>query len=501
MFKKEELLYKDFGVFFCGGLLRVEKMKRFIDFMAAFGYHSLRWEVGMYMDVDGEEPVSYMNGKYTHEEIKELDDYAYGRGIELIPCVQCFKHSGYITKYEKYKNAFAGDGYLLVDEPCVYELLKKYFLTFKRLFRTRHVHIGMDETFGLGSNGYLAKYGYEEAGSIYIRHLNNVVKLVEECGLTCEMWGDMLKEMTRKFRAGSKDCTKNYLENFPQNVRVIEWFYGGNYDHDELDNIFGCFKGVGEIAYCDAICTWPEYQPHNQVGLNTYEMHTNTMAAHGISTYLVSVWNDYQSCSHFACLPALFACSVYIHGKKLDEKAKAYFKEVTGVAFDDFMLLDLVNEDDDWPQTFWKNIFEENIFKQAKVHDVTGLNAQFLACAERLKKVDGGEFSLIFDNVQKFAECMAIKAELGKQVFDAYKAKDYVLLKNCIQTMDNFIVKLDEFIDAFDRRYTDEYYTHDIFTCGNRLGGLRLNTLLCKRKLIEYIEGRIPTIEILDEQI
>lgn len=501
MFKVEDLLYKDFGVFFCGGLMRVEKMKRFIDYMAAFGYTSMRWEVGMYMDVDDEEPVDYLGGKYTHEEIKELDDYAFERGIELIPCVQCFKHSAYITKYEKYKNALT-DGYFETDEPCVYELIKKYFLTCKRLFRSRRIHIGMDETFGLIGSGYLAKHGYEEAGAVYIRHLKNVVELAKECGLSCEMWGDMLKEMTRKFRAGSKDCTKNYLEDFPQSVRVIEWFYGGNYDHDELNKIFGCFKGVGEIAYCDALHSWSEYNPHNQVGLNTYETHAKNMAAHRISTYLVSVWNDYQSCSPFAGLPSLFACSVYVHGKKLDDAAKAYFKEITGVSFDDFLLLDLVNDDDDWPRNFIKYIFEENLFRQAKVRDVSGLNAEFESFMKKLEKVvNVGEFSLIFESIRKFSAVMAVKAELGKKVFDAYKTKDKKTLLALVGGIDEFVVRLDEFTDAFDRRYTDEYFTHDVFVCGNRLGGLRLNSLLCKKKIIEYVEGKIPTIEILDEQL
>lgn len=441
-----------------------------------------------------------MGGKYTHEQIKEIDDYAFERGIEVIPCVQCFKHSKYIQKYEKYKGAFL-DGYIIGDD-SVFELLKRYFMTCKRLFRTNRIHIGADETFDLGRKEYIQKYGFAEQGEIYMRHLRKVIALVDECGMECEMWGDMLKEMTRKFRNGDKDCTKNYLEDFPQNIRVIEWFYGGNYDDKELENIFGCYKGVSELAYCDAITTYPEYHPHNAVGLHTYEMHAKHIKNHNISTYLVSIWNDYQACSLFSCLPALFVCSVYVHGEKLNEEMKEEFEKLVGIRFDDFMLLDLMNRDDDWPRVFIKDWLEESVFKQADIQDVDGANAEFAEYADKLKKVDGKEFSLIFDSMQKFAEMMSIKAELGKTIFTAYKNGEKEVLSDCVKDLAKFIERLDSFIESFNCRYVDEYLTgNDEFAANARLGGVRQNSVFCKQVLQKYLSGDLSSIEILDEQV
>ncbi|MEG0486256.1 MAG: beta-N-acetylhexosaminidase, partial [Oscillospiraceae bacterium] len=34
----------------------------------------------------------YMRGRYTHSELKLLDDYAYALGIELVPCIQTLGH-------------------------------------------------------------------------------------------------------------------------------------------------------------------------------------------------------------------------------------------------------------------------------------------------------------------------------------------------------------------------------------------------------------------------
>ena len=514
MFKKEDLLYKDFGVFLCGGLLRIEKIKRLIDFMSAFGYLSLRWEIGMYMDLDGDEKVvNYMGGKYTHAQIKEIDDYAFARGIEVVPCVQCFKHSGQVTKYEKYKNVFGGDGYLLVDEPAVYELLKTYFETCKRLFRSRRIHIGMDETFHLGEKGYLDRFGYQEKGEIYMRHLHRVVELSKTCGLECEMWGDMLKEMARKYRRGAKSCTKNYLENFPKGVRVIEWFYGGDYNHEQLKEIFDCFEGVEEIGYCDCANTYPEYHPHNQVGLNTYSSHAKSMKEFGINTYLVSIWNDHHSCSHFSGLPSLFACSLAVHGKELNEQTKAEFKKLVGVSFDDFMLLDLVNHDVDWERDFAARLLETSVFRQADMHErrggvypvdlqMDGLNARFQAVADKLKKVQAGEFSLIFESLQKYAEVMAIKSELGHEVLHCYKSNDKVGIAACAEKLGKFVEKLDEFTELFIARYNDEFQVSRFdVRCAGQLGGTRLNALYEKKMLEEYISGKISCIEILDEQV
>lgn len=514
MFKREDLIYKDFGIFFCGGLLRVNKLKRLIDFMAAFGYVSMRWEIGMYMDLDGDaKVVNYMGGNYTHAQIKEIDDYAFSKGIEVVPCVQCFKHNGHVVKHEKYKNVFGGDGYLLAGEPQVYDLLKEYFETCKRLFRSRRIHIGMDETFHLGEKGYVDRFGYEEKGEIYMRHLRRVVELVKECGLECEMWGDMLKEMARKYRRGAKSCTKNYLADFPKGVRVVEWFYGGDYNHEQLKEIFDCFEGVEEIGYCDCINTYPEYHPHNQVGLNTYWSHAKRMKDFGINTYLASIWNDHHSCSHFAGLPAMFACSLAAHGMELNEDTKKGFKEIVGVSFDDFMLLDLVNHDIDWERDFVAVHLETSVFRQAYRHDrkdgvypkdlqIKGLNSRFKEVADKLKKVEAGEFSLIFDSLQKLAEVMAIKSELGHEVLWSYMEKDREALASCVTKLDEMIEKLDIFIESFILRYNDEFQVSRFdICCSQQLGGAKMKAIYERKMINEYLAGKIPTIEILDEQI
>ena len=70
--KKERLLYADFGVFLCAGLLKTDKIKELIKYLSMFGYTSLRWEVGMYVDVNDE--IKSSLGSYTHDEIKEIDD-------------------------------------------------------------------------------------------------------------------------------------------------------------------------------------------------------------------------------------------------------------------------------------------------------------------------------------------------------------------------------------------------------------------------------------------
>lgn len=494
--KKERLLYADFGVFLCAGLLKTDKIKELIKYLSMFGYTSLRWEVGMYVDVNDE--IKSSLGSYTHDEIKEIDDYAFSQGIELIPCVQCFKHSGSVTKFEKYKDIIY-DGYLSPNEDGTYELLKNYFLLFKKLFRTNKIHIGLDETFDLGGKEYTLKYGYEECASIYYRHVKKVYALAKECGYQVEMWGDMIKQYTRDLRAGIKTCTKNYLTDFPSDLKAIEWFYGGNYDKTELDKIFGCYDGVKSIAYCDCARSYVEYIPHNLGGINTYQSHIDNMKDYGISTYLVSIWNDYDSCSLFSVLPALFTCSLFAHGYKLNEEAKECFYELCKVHFDDFMLLDLINKDDEWPVVFIKDIFEGSLFAKSGRDDIAELQKEFKEYADKLKKIDGGDFSLIFDSIAKFADAMCVKTGLAEAIITAYENNDIDGLKKSVDLIDEFLRRLNAFETSFFHRCESEFINYPNKTNIARIGNIREDCRIAKMIIEDYLNSKINCIVALQK--
>ena len=66
-------------------VLNMASVKRLIRYMALMGYSSLMLYTEDTFEVDGYPYFGHMRGRYTKEDLREIDDYAYGFGIEVIP--------------------------------------------------------------------------------------------------------------------------------------------------------------------------------------------------------------------------------------------------------------------------------------------------------------------------------------------------------------------------------------------------------------------------------
>jgi len=153
-------------------VMKVEQIKRFIDCMQKMDYNCLELYMEDVYEIKGEPYFGYLRGRYTKEELKEIDDYASAKGIEVIPSIQVLAHFTCLAKQEVYKNIVDLNDILLIDEPKTYELIDKMFLTLKGCFKSPNVNIGMDEAHMVGLGKYLSKHGYQNRIDILLNHLN-----------------------------------------------------------------------------------------------------------------------------------------------------------------------------------------------------------------------------------------------------------------------------------------------------------------------------------------
>ena len=66
-----------------------------------------------------------MRGRYTAKSLKEIDDYAYEYGIEIIPCLECY---GHMEKYLMWGEAAPikdTDSVLLAREPETFKFVEE----------------------------------------------------------------------------------------------------------------------------------------------------------------------------------------------------------------------------------------------------------------------------------------------------------------------------------------------------------------------------------------
>jgi len=181
----------------------------------------------------GEPYFGYQRGAYSAEELKAIDDYAHRLGIEMIPCIQTLGHLEQILKWTAYNDVKDTSSVLLVDEDKTYALIEKMIATSADCFRSRRIHIGMDETHDLGRGRFMDLFGHERGFDIFNRHLAKVTAMCRKHNLSPMIWSDMY------FRMGSK--TMDYYDKacvipadvkakIPKDVELVYWDY---YHHDE----------------------------------------------------------------------------------------------------------------------------------------------------------------------------------------------------------------------------------------------------------------------------
>ena len=139
-------------------VLNKKSFCRMVDILSALGYNFIRLYTEDTYEVDGEPYFGYMRGRYSREEIREMDAYATSKGIELIPCIQTLAHLNSIFRYAEYMKINDTDDILLVGAKRTYKLIDNMFRSLAESFTSRTVHIGMDEAFMLGRGKYQAKY-------------------------------------------------------------------------------------------------------------------------------------------------------------------------------------------------------------------------------------------------------------------------------------------------------------------------------------------------------
>ena len=222
---------KRFGVMMdCSrnAVMKVEQVKKMIDCLAKMGYNALELYTEDTYEIEGEPYFGYMRGRYTGAEIREIDEYAKVRGIELIPCIQTLAHLEGIFRHKEYAGIRDTANILLIDAPKTYELIDKMFATIAKNFTSRLVNIGMDEAHMVGLGKYLDKHGYQNRFELLSRHLNKVLEIAKKYGFKPHMWSDMFFRLANN---GGYYVNENFVmpqevvDQIPDGVDLVYWDY------------------------------------------------------------------------------------------------------------------------------------------------------------------------------------------------------------------------------------------------------------------------------------
>ncbi len=481
--------------------------------MAVMGLNMIMLYAEDSYEVPGEPFFGYMRGRYTEADLRAIDDAAWALGIEAIPCMQTLAHLADVLQWDAYRDIKEDDDTLLVGEPAAYVFIEKMMKAAAAPFRTRRIHIGMDEAWKLGQGNTLKRYGPRRKIDLMTEHLGRGLEIARRLGLKPMIWSDMY------FRAASK--TGDYYDpsgtiapedvrKMPRDVQYVYW----DYYHDDTafyEEWIRRHKEFGsDPVFAGGIWGWQGF------GLSYGKTFVTTNAAleackrQGIREVFATIWGDATTeCPLHAHLLGLQLYAEHAFARQPDEaKIGRRFKFTTGCTREDFWLFNGLNavpgvgeNSGANPSRYlmWQDpllgLFDKNAEGLPLERHYAELAGKLSAAAER-----SGSYRPVFEFYALASSVLALKSELGLKMRRAYLARDRAALGEIAGRT----------LPELDRRVAGlRDYHRSLWLAVNlppgwevmdlRYGALRARIDTARQRLTDFLAGRsgsVPELEL-----
>lgn len=494
-------------------VMNVKTVKTMLRKMALMGLNTYMLYTEDTYEIKEHPYFGYMRGRYTCEEIRELDRYALDLGIELIPCIQALGHLATHLRWDAASPYRDTTRTLLVGADATYELIDHMLSTISKCFTTRRVHLGMDETHDLGVGAYLAKNGYRERQEIYFEHLRRVADMARAHGLSPMMWSDMFFRLAGKNLADYADYdtrvefTDEVAEKVPQGFQQVFWDYYHQTEDFYAINLEKHHKLFGpDVVFAGGIWTWSSPCPLYSRSLLRTLPALEACRNQGTKEIFATIWQN-NGCEGtlIVGLAGLAWYADFDYKGVYDEASmKACFdRTMCGASYDDMMKLELP----DHPDGGYLGLTRAFLYNDPMVgvvdKHIDGLEVQnyYRETTKTIAKASGnmGLFAPIHDTILKLSSLLENKTDFGVRLKKAYDAGDREILTEMRDECDVILEKLRAVRDSHRVTWMTYYKpfgweVHDI-----RYGGQIARFETTKERIDAYLKGEVDRLEELEE--
>lgn len=497
----------------------LKALKRFIEILAKMGYNCAMLYTEDTYEIPSEPFFGYKRGKYTMEELREIDDYAASLGVEMIPCIQSLAHVNALMRWNRFKKLRDCNDILLAGDERTYDLIDAMFDSLSKSLRSRKIHIGMDEAHMVGLGKYLDRNGYHNRHEILLAHLNRVCEIARKYGYEPMMWNDMFFRLdldgdyyVPKDKMGTYHISKEVCDKVPADLSGVYWDYY-NTDADVYDAMMSLSNELSpdRVWFAGGAWCWGGFTPHNRYSIRRNEVAIPACIRNGVKNAILTMWgDDGGETPIFAVLPALMHAAAIAEGMTEDEM-KAKFLEITGVSYDDMIALDLPNyiygkEYGTGSSNYSKNrlyndpflgIVDKNNDKPVDPKIFAEYAKLFCASAEKYP-----EFGYLFKTQATLCDILTEKFDLGIRTRALYEKGDKEGLRALAEgDYALFCEKWEAFYTAFCHQWETVNKTYGFEMQDMRLGGLLVRVKNCKRRLLDFADGKLDCIAELEEEV
>ncbi|PTX64900.1 glycosyl hydrolase family 20 [Melghirimyces profundicolus] len=496
-------------------VFRPETLKTVIRMMALMGLNMLMLYTEDTYTAKGESYFGYMRGRYTPEELKELDHYASLFGIEMIPCIQTLAHLASFLHWDRANELRDTEDVLLANSEATYRFIDRLISSVAGCYRSKRIHIGMDEAFGLGRGRFLDRFGYQRPFDIMARHLNKVVEITDRYGLSPMIWSDMM------FRMGSKDhryydldavIPEEALKMMPDGLQYVYWDYYHT-DADFYRKFINQHRALGSIpVFAGGIWTWAGPAIHYEKTFKTTDAALSACKAEGVREVFATLWGDDGAETNM--LNGLLGLQLFAeHGYARKPEAgqlRRRFASCTGGNYEAFLRLgkfDTLPEADqsglipDNPSKFllWQDpllgLFDRHVEGTRAKEFYTRLHREF---QEDFR--NGDRWRELFEVPLYLSSVLMRKSNLGLRIKKAYDQQDVHLLKRIAgEEIPVLAREVENLRNAHRKQWMETFKPFGWEVLDLRYGGLLSRLDTAGQRLLDFCGGKIKRVEELEE--
>lgn len=513
---KENIEIKECGISLDlarGGVMKTERLIEYMKYMAMMGLNFLFLYLEDVYTIPELPYFGYMRGRYTEEELKEIDACGVSFGIEVIPVIQTMAHLEQYLKWGENWNCRNSSTTLLVGCEDTYKLIDKMLATMSRCFTTKKIHLGLDEAFDLNKGEYMKRNGLRDMKKVVAEHLERVLELTDKYGFEPMAWGWIDHTIGEE---------SELIKNIQSVDKMTNYFYDYLYRSEEafVNGYKNYLKISPKVGFLGAIWTWVGATAENRLTFDVCDHFLPLCKKYGIQNVGATVWgDDGNECNHFYTLLGAQIYAEHMYNREVSrEHVKQRFEWTVETSYDAFMDMSdfhLIPDKKEYGPEFtlsylfihaligkklmWQDVMQGLMDYQLQVMP---MSQYYYNLAEKFKqyKLNGDRFSKHYHFLEEMFDALALKCYIAENLKKKYDEGDKVFLQ---ETVDKFLPELSMKIDntrkSHRELWNDTYKPFGFEVIDVRYGGLSARIDSAIYRLGEYLDGRVEKLEELEE--
>lgn len=488
----------------------IDMLKQFIREMAFMGHSWFMLYMEDVYEVEGAPYFGALRGRYSIQDLQEVDRYAQLFGVQLVPCIQTLAHMDQYFMWEtieyKYKDI---DNIFNVGNAEVRTLLTRMIASLRKAFSSDIIHIGMDEAHNLGRGRYLDENGLKKRGDIMQDHLAFMKTLCTTYGFKPIVWDDMF--------FGRYSNNKEDVEPvIPNQVGLMYWdYYSGLAKHYQ-NHLQVCRTLTEKPMFAGGAWRWTGYIPHHKKTLETTLAAIEACRKERVKEVIVTSWGDDGSeaplytCMFGLVLYAYLDC----HAEYREEGFTQYLKLYTGMGFNEWVRQgepDLFEgtTGNNYDITPSKYLLYQDPLGSKFLYYIRTLTTDMDAVYAKLEQAFTEDAAHTDNPLQRsIAQFYALmmktlyyKWRLPLDIWEAYKKTDKKALQALVENkLKPLKAALTETAKARRQVWTEECRAFGSEVLDHRFGAMLMRLEVTQEILTDYIQGKIRRIDELEEE-